>query len=66
MLGAVLNDQYQGKARDFLIASAELGLLVLVAGASVIRFAPALNISEDEIKLAMNKFKQAVKKLTVK
>ncbi len=66
LLGAVLNEQYQGKAKDFLIASAELGLLVLVAGANVIRFAPALNISEDEIKLAMNKFKQAVKKLTVK
>ncbi|PKF60754.1 aspartate aminotransferase family protein [Psychromonas sp. psych-6C06] len=63
LLGAVLNEQYQGRAKDFFLASAEQGLLVLVAGANVIRFAPALNISEDEIKLAMIKFGTAVKKV---
>lgn len=63
LLGAVLNDQYQGRAKDLLLASADQGLLVLAAGASVIRFAPALNISDQEIDQAMDKFKQAVKVL---
>ena len=66
LLGAVLNEKYQNRAKEFLLASAEQGLLVLVAGANVIRFAPALNISNQEIALAMSKFKQAVKSVTIK
>ena len=66
LLGAVLNEQYQGRSKEFLLASAELGLLVLVAGANVVRFAPALNISDDEIKEAMTKFKKAVQAVTLK
>lgn len=66
LLGAVLNEQYQGRAKDFLLASAEQGLWVLVAGANVIRFTPALNISDAEIKEAMLKFKKAVQAVTLK
>jgi len=66
LLGAVLNKQYQDRAKEFFLASAEQGLLVLVAGANVIRFAPALNISDAEIKEAMLKFKKAVKAVTLK
>lgn len=66
LLGAVLNEQYQDRAKEFFLASAEQGLLVLVAGANVIRFAPALNISDDEIKEAMLKFKKAVKAVALK
>lgn len=65
LIGGVLNESYQGRARDFLLASAKQGLLVLIAGANVVRFAPALNISGDEIKEAMLKFKQAIKDITV-
>ena len=63
LLGAVLNDQYKDRAKDFFLASAEQGVLVLVAGANVLRFAPALNISESEINQAMAKFKIAVKQV---
>jgi len=66
LLGAVLNAQYEGRAKEFLLASAEVGLLVLVAGANVIRFAPALNISDEEIKEAMTKFKKALQAVTLK
>ncbi|WP_354622917.1 aspartate aminotransferase family protein [Psychromonas sp. MME2] len=65
LIGAVLNESYQGRAKEFLTVSAENGLLVLIAGANVIRFAPALNISNDEIKEALLKFKQAVKAVVV-
>jgi len=61
LLGAVLNEQYQDQAKAFFLESAQQGLLVLVAGANVLRFAPALNISDDLIEQAMLKLKQAVK-----
>ena len=64
LLGAVLNEQYQGRAKDLLLASAEQGLLVLVAGADVVRLAPALNISNQLLDQAMNKFKKAGEMLT--
>ena len=66
LLGAVLNEQYQDRAKEFFLASAEQGLLVLVAGANVVRFAPALNISDEEIKEAMLKFKKAVQAVILK
>lgn len=61
LLGAVLNEQYQDQAKAFFLASAKQGLLILVAGSNVLRFAPPLNISDDLIEQAMLKLKQAVK-----
>lgn len=66
LLGAVLNEKYHGRAKEFFLESAEQGLLILVAGANVIRFAPALNISEKEIIEAMAKFKKAVEVVLLK
>lgn len=66
LLGAVLNEQYQDQAKAFFLESAKQGLLILVAGANVLRFAPALNISDDLIDQAMLKLKQAVKNIVNK
>jgi acetylornithine/N-succinyldiaminopimelate aminotransferase len=66
LLGAVLNEQYKDQAKIFFLESAQQGLLILVAGANVLRFAPALNISDDLIKQAMLKLKQAVKNIVNK
>lgn len=63
LLGGVLNEKYEGRAKDFFAASASQGLLVLIAGANVIRLAPALNISDADIKQAMAKFKLAVQQV---
>jgi acetylornithine/N-succinyldiaminopimelate aminotransferase len=60
LLGAVLNPQFKGRSRDFLKASAEHGLMSLVAGPDVVRFAPSLIISEDEINDGLKRFEQAV------
>ena len=38
-LGCALNEKFQGRARDFLVASANEKLMCLVAGANVVRFA---------------------------
>lgn len=63
LLGAVLNNQYKGRAREFFLASAEQGLMALVAGVDVVRFAPSLVITPDEITAGMQRFEQAVKQV---
>ena len=63
LLGAALNDQFKGKARDFLVASAEQSLMVLVAGTDVVRFTPSLLIPEADIAEGMQRFEQAVAKV---
>ena len=60
LLGAALNDQFKGKAREFLVAAAEHGLMVLVAGTDVVRFTPSLVIPEAEIAEGMQRFEKAV------
>lgn len=63
LLGAVLNETYQDQAKAFFLEAAKQGLLILVAGANVLRFAPALNISDAEIVEAMARLKEAVKQV---
>lgn len=63
LLGAELTDQYKGKAREFLNAGADEGVMVLVAGMDVIRFTPSLIISETDIAQGMARFEQAVAKV---
>ncbi len=63
LIGAELNDKFDGKARDFLNAAAEEGTMVLVAGPSVIRFTPSLIIPEQDIAEGLERFERAVAKL---
>ncbi|TLX48251.1 aspartate aminotransferase family protein [Pseudoalteromonas phenolica] len=60
LLGAVLNAQFEGRARDFLVASMKHGLMTLVAGTNVVRFTPSLVIEEDDIKAGLARFELAV------
>ncbi|MFT6896132.1 MAG: acetylornithine/N-succinyldiaminopimelate aminotransferase [Paraglaciecola sp.] len=60
LLGAVLNDDFQGRSRDFLQASAAQGLMTLVAGPDVIRFAPSLVIPDEDIVAGLQRFERAV------
>ncbi|WP_345831382.1 bifunctional succinylornithine transaminase/acetylornithine transaminase [Erwinia sp. HDF1-3R] len=59
LLGCVLNQDYSGQAKLFNQAAAREGLMVLIAGASVIRFAPSLIISEAEVKEGLARFEKA-------
>lgn len=59
LIGAVLSDEFAGKAKQINLAAAEMGVMVLIAGANVVRFAPALNISEQEVKTGMARFAEA-------
>lgn len=60
LLGAQLKPAWHGRARDFLAASADLGLMILVAGPDVIRFVPSLVITHEEIDQGMALFEKAV------
>ncbi|WP_424404848.1 aspartate aminotransferase family protein [Pasteurella sp. PK-2025] len=55
LIGAELVEQYHGKASEFVKKAAENGLMILVAGPNVLRFAPALNISDEELDLGLEK-----------
>jgi acetylornithine/N-succinyldiaminopimelate aminotransferase len=60
LIGAVLNENYQGKAKDFLNAAMAEGLMSLVAGASIIRFAPSLVIPNEDIAEGLARFDKAI------
>jgi acetylornithine/N-succinyldiaminopimelate aminotransferase len=60
LVGAALTEEWHGKAKVFLNAAIEEGVMVLVAGLSVIRIAPSLVIKDEEIVNAMEKFAKAV------
>ena len=63
LIGAVLTQDYQGKAKDFLNAAMEEGVMTLVAGANIVRFAPSLVIPDEDIKEGLARFEKAVAKL---
>lgn len=63
LLGAVLNDKYQGRAKEFLVASVSEGLMCLIAGTNVIRFTPSLVIPEADIAEGLVCFERAVAKV---
>lgn len=63
LIGAVLNEQYKDRAKEFLVAAMAEGLMTLIAGANVIRFAPSLVIPDEDILEGLTRFEQAVAKL---
>lgn len=60
LLGVELNDVWHGKAREFLVEAGNQGLLILIAGGKVIRFTPSLLITEEEIRIGMERFEQVL------
>lgn len=63
LLGAVLSEAWQGRAAEFLAAAETAGVLVLMAGPNVVRFAPSLLIEPDDIVEGLQRFAKAVEQL---
>ncbi len=63
LIGAELKPQYQPKARNLLHAAAAEGVMILTAGSGVIRFAPSLVITEQDIREGMARLSVAVGKV---
>jgi acetylornithine/N-succinyldiaminopimelate aminotransferase len=53
MLGAVLKPEFAGRAGEILDLAAAQGLLLLQAGPDVLRFVPALSITDEELAEGM-------------
>lgn len=60
LIGSVLAPQYAGRAKEILDLSAQHGLMVLMAGPNVIRFAPSLVIEDSEIDEGLARFAVAL------
>jgi acetylornithine/N-succinyldiaminopimelate aminotransferase len=64
-LGCELAERWRGRAMDIVVAAGEAGLLVLVAGPDVIRIAPSLVISLDEILEGLARLETALGRVLV-
>ncbi|MEQ4924488.1 bifunctional acetylornithine/succinyldiaminopimelate transaminase [Proteus hauseri] len=60
LIGAELAPKYAGKAKVLLGLAAQHGLMMLNAGADVMRFTPSLIITQDELQEGMLALKAAV------
>lgn len=63
LVGAVMGPKYTGRAKDLQIAGLEAGVVTLVAGANVLRFAPALNVTEAELDAGLDRLAVAIEQL---
>jgi acetylornithine/N-succinyldiaminopimelate aminotransferase len=66
MLGAVLKPEYAGRAGEILDHAAAQGLLMLQAGPDVLRFVPALNITDAEVADGLARLRSALSVFTKK
>ena len=60
LLGCVLADKYEGKASEITAAALKHGLMVLVAGANVVRFAPSLLLNDEDMAEGLKRFEAAL------
>src|SRR5438876_307453 len=64
-LGCELDAPWRGRSMDVLNAAGEAGLIVLVAGPDVVRIAPSLVISLDEILEGLGRLETALGRVLV-
>lgn len=62
LLGCELAPDYQDKSRELLNLLMDEGVLALVAGDNVLRLAPPLVLSEEELMEGLGRMKKAVKR----
>lgn len=63
LLGCELSEKWKDRARDILTQCTEEGLLILMAGANVLRLAPPLIIEEKDIVVGAAIMGRAIEKL---
>ncbi|MCR6674334.1 aspartate aminotransferase family protein [Escherichia marmotae] len=63
LIGCVLNADYAGQAKQISQEAAKAGVMVLIAGGSVVRFAPALNVSEEDMATGLDRFALACERV---
>ena len=61
LIGCELVDEHSGQAKNISNLAAQEGLIFLIAGLNVVRFAPALNIPIEDIETGLSRFETALK-----
>jgi acetylornithine/N-succinyldiaminopimelate aminotransferase len=60
LIGLPLAEGFKGRAKDFTKACEALGLMLLIAGPDVVRLAPALIVSDEQIATADRIMREAI------
>ncbi|MDK4530915.1 aminotransferase class III-fold pyridoxal phosphate-dependent enzyme, partial [Kingella kingae] len=60
LLGAVLAKPYENQVIGLVQAALQHGLMVLGAGGNVLRFAPSLLLSDEDLHEGMNRLRHAI------
>jgi acetylornithine/N-succinyldiaminopimelate aminotransferase len=63
LVGAELTAAFDGRAKDFVNAAADNGLIMLIAGPNVLRFVPSLVIPFDLLDEGVKRFEKAVEQV---
>jgi len=64
LIGAELAEPFRDRAKELQLAILDEGAIALVAGSNVLRFAPALNITEDELARGLDCLSRAAGRVT--
>jgi acetylornithine/N-succinyldiaminopimelate aminotransferase len=59
LIGAQLNARFAGRAKDFNTAAANHGVMMLIAGPDVLRFAPSLIMPEADLNEGFARLEKA-------
>ncbi|KAF1018109.1 MAG: aspartate aminotransferase family protein [Burkholderia sp.] len=60
LLGAELNEAFEGRVKEFVTVAAEHGVIMLIAGPNVLRFLPSLVIPLEVLDEGLERFARAV------
>ncbi|MHB9839360.1 aspartate aminotransferase family protein [Paraburkholderia terrae] len=63
LIGMELTEAYKGRAKDFVTAAGKHGVIMLMAGPDVLRFAPSLIISADDMNEGLARFEKAIEEV---
>ena len=60
LIGAELTDAHTGRAKDFVTAAANHGVMMLMAGPDVLRFAPSLIMPLNDMNEGLDRLEKAI------
>jgi succinylornithine aminotransferase len=63
LIGAELSDAFKGRAKDFVSAAGKHGVIMLMAGPDVLRFAPSLIIAHDDLHEGLARLTKAIEEV---
>ncbi|MDP0589879.1 MAG: aspartate aminotransferase family protein [Candidatus Endonucleobacter bathymodioli] len=60
LVGAVLNENWKGRGKDFRNEAGEAGVMLLLAGQDILRMTPSLIITDEDINEGMERLDKAI------